>query len=378
MNNKLIKAEVKIKMNTIAKFFRQQKILWLTMLILVGTCIVCHALPKTADINWETIFSLFSLMLVTQYLIKINVLDYLSQKIIDLANTHRQVTQLLVLLAGFLAMFLTNDVAILSLVPLFLAIHHQVHGPFILPLSLITISANLGSALTPFGNPQNLYLYNHYHLTLGNFFKLSLPLALISLILLVAATMTIPKTTLPKLAQTKYVLQPIQLTAAIILLALAFAGVLHFVKLTTSAIAIFIIILLLDRSTIKRIDYGTLLTFIGFFLIVGILGRQVTVIRLISHFLHQGTQITYWTGIILSQVISNVPATLLIANFSTNIAAIFFGVNVGGLGTPIASFANLLALKQAQVHDWKIVAGFLFINFSFLIVLALLTLIILK
>lgn len=365
-------------MNTIAKFFRQQKILWLTMLILVGTCIVCHALPKTADINWETIFSLFSLMLVTQYLIKINVLDYLSQKIIDLANTHRQVTQLLVLLAGFLAMFLTNDVAILSLVPLFLAIHHQVHGPFILPLSLITISANLGSALTPFGNPQNLYLYNHYHLTLGNFFKLSLPLALISLILLVAATMTIPKTTLPKLAQTKYVLQPIQLIAAIILLALAFAGVLHFVKLTTSAIAIFIIILLLDRSTIKRIDYGTLLTFIGFFLIVGILGRQVTVIRLISHFLHQGTQITYWTGIILSQVISNVPATLLIANFSTNIAAIFFGVNVGGLGTPIASFANLLALKQAQVHDWKIVVGFLFINFSFLIVLALLTLIILK
>lgn len=365
-------------MNTITKFFRQQKILWLTMLILVCICIACHALPQATDINWETIFSLFSLMLVTQYLIKINVLDYLSQKIIDLAHTHRQVTQLLVLLAGFLAMFLTNDVAILSLVPLFLAIHHQIHGPFILPLSLITISANLGSALTPFGNPQNLYLYNHYHLTLGNFFKLSLPLALISLILLAATTMTVPKTPLPKLVQTKYALQPIQLIAAIILLILAFAGVLHFIELPVTTIIIFVIIFLVDRSTIGQIDYGTLLTFIGFFLIVGILGRQVTIIKLITHFLHQGTQITYWTGIILSQVISNVPATLLIANFSTNTAAIFFGVNVGGLGTPIASFANLLALKQAQVHDWKIVTGFLFINFSFLIVLALLTLIILK
>lgn len=365
-------------MNTITKFFRQQKILWLTMLILVCICIACHALPQATDINWETIFSLFSLMLVTQYLIKINVLDYLSQKIIDLAHTHRQVTQLLVLLAGFLAMFLTNDVAILSLVPLFLAIHHQIHGPFILPLSLITISANLGSALTPFGNPQNLYLYNHYHLTLGNFFKLSLPLALISLILLAATTMTVPKTPLPKLVQTKYALQPIQLIAAIILLILAFAGVLHFIELPVTTIIIFVIIFLVDRSTIGQIDYGTLLTFIGFFLTVGILGRQVTIIKLITHFLHQGTQITYWTGIILSQVISNVPATLLIANFSTNIAAIFFGVNVGGLGTPIASFANLLALKQAQVHDWKIVTGFLFINFSFLIVLALLTLIILK
>lgn len=365
-------------MNTITKFFRQQKILWLTMLILVCICIACHALPQATDINWETIFSLFSLMLVTQYLIKINVLDYLSQKIIDLAHTHRQVTQLLVLLAGFLAMFLTNDVAILSLVPLFLAIRHQIHGPFILPLSLITISANLGSALTPFGNPQNLYLYNHYHLTLGNFFKLSLPLALISLILLAATTMTVPKTPLPKLVQTKYALQPIQLIAAIILLILAFAGVLHFIELPVTTIIIFVIIFLVDRSTIGQIDYGTLLTFIGFFLIVGILGRQVTIIKLITHFLHQGTQITYWTGIILSQVISNVPATLLIANFSTNTAAIFFGVNVGGLGTPIASFANLLALKQAQVHDWKIVTGFLFINFSFLIVLALLTLIILK
>lgn len=365
-------------MKTISKTFKQQKILWVTLLILVFVSIVCHALPQISDINWQTILSLFSLMMVTQYLIKIKVLDYLSQKIIDLANTHRQVTQLLVLLAGILAMFLTNDVAILSLIPLFLVVHRQVHGPFIWPLSLITISANLGSALTPFGNPQNLYLYNHYNLSLGHFFKMSIPLTLISVALLAIATLTVPKTPLPPLTRTKYILKPTQLSAAGVLLVLAFLGVLHFIPLVYTSLIILLITLLLDRSIVTQVDYGTLITFCGFFLIVGILGREPSVINLVTTFLQKGPKTTYWTSLILSQVISNVPATLLIARFSTNTAAIFFGVNVGGLGTPIASFANLLALKQAHVHNWQIVTGFLIINFGFLIGLALLTLLILK
>ncbi len=156
-------------MKNLSRTIKQQKIMWITLLILLLASLLCHSLPKISDVNWQTILSLFSLMLVTQYFIHIKALDYLSQKIINLARTHRQVTQLLVLLAGFLAMFLTNDVAILSLIPLFLVIHKQVHGPIVFPLALITIAANLGSALTPFGNPQNLYIYNHYQLSTPNF-----------------------------------------------------------------------------------------------------------------------------------------------------------------------------------------------------------------
>ena len=357
------------KMKIVEKVYKKQKIMWITLLILLVVCLICHSIPKASDINWQTILSLFSLMLVTQYFIQINALDFLSQKIIDLAHTHRQITQLLVLLAGFLAMFLTNDVAILSLVPLFLVIHKQVDGPFIFPLTLITISANLGSALTPFGNPQNLYLFNHYQLSTANFFKISLPLLLISLFLLLLSTFIIPATPLPSLTQQKYQLKPFSLAIAFLLLIVTLMGVLHVIPLNFTTIVVAVIALFLNYSLFTKVDYGTLITFIGFFLIVGILGRQGPVINTVSFFLNKGSIMTYLTGILLSQIISNVPATFIIARFSSNIVAIFLGVNVGGLGTPLASFANLLALKQANVHSKKVVLGFVAINFLFLLAL---------
>ena len=357
-------------MKAVNKIIKQQKIMWATLLILFLVCVICRTLPKISDVNWQTILSLFSLMLVTQYLINIKALDYLSQKIINLAHTHRQVTQLLVLLAGFLAMFLTNDVAILSLVPLFLVIHKQVHGPFTFPLALITIAANLGSALTPFGNPQNLYLYNHYQLSTANFFKISLPLFLVSFVLILLTTFVIPATPLPVLKQTDYEVKPISLIIAFALLIVTLAGVLHFVPLIYTTIAVTIAIIVINHLLFTKVDYGTLITFIGFFLIVGILGRQKLIINTVTQLLHQSSLITYLTGITLSQIISNVPATFLMTRFSTDIVSIFLGVNVGGLGTPLASFANLLALKQAHVHSSRILIGFLAFNFILLILLA--------
>lgn len=179
-------------MKNLSRTIKQQKIMWITLLILLLASLLCHSLPKISDVNWQTILSLFSLMLVTQYFIHIKALDYLSQKIINLARTHRQVAQLLVLLAGFLAMFLTNDVAILSLIPLFLVIHKQVHGPFVFPLALITAFA---------------------------------------------------------------------------LLIVVLAGVLHFIQLIYTTIGIALAVLLINHLLFTKVDYGTLVTFIGFFLI---------------------------------------------------------------------------------------------------------------
>ena len=179
-------------MKNLSRTIKQQKIMWITLLILLLASLLCHSLPKISDVNWQTILSLFSLMLVTHYFIHIKALDYLSQKIINLARTHRQVAQLLVLLAGFLAMFLTNDVAILSLIPLFLVIHKQVHGPFVFPLALITAFA---------------------------------------------------------------------------LLIVVLAGVLHFIQLIYTTIGISLAVLLINHLLFTKVDYGTLVTFIGFFLI---------------------------------------------------------------------------------------------------------------
>lgn len=179
-------------MKNLSRTIKQQKIMWVTLLILLLASLLYHSLPKISDVNWQTILSLFSLMLVTQYFIHIKALDYLSQKIINLARTHRQVAQLLVLLAGFLAMFLTNDVAILSLIPLFLVIHKQVHGPFVFPLALITAFA---------------------------------------------------------------------------LLIVVLAGVLHFIQLIYTTIGIALAVLLINHLLFTKVDYGTLVTFIGFFLI---------------------------------------------------------------------------------------------------------------
>ena len=246
---------------------------------------------------------------------------------------------------------------------------------------LQTIAANLGSMLTPIGNPQNLYLYGRVGLSLGDFFKLMLPYAAAALLLASAWSLIAARAcrgpvqvTFPGKARLSGNKVHLAVYAALFVLALfTVARVIPYgIMLGVTAIAL----LLTDRSIFGRVDYSLLLTFIGFFLFIGNIGR----LPAFSHVLQQivsGHEIL--VGVAASQVISNVPAALLLSGFTEDLSALIIGVNLGGLGTLIASMASLISYKLiAREESQRKGAYFRYFtvaNVCFLVILLVLTLI---
>ena len=301
--------------------------------------------PQVHDINWTTIWSLLALMVCVQLLNGYHVLDQLSQQLLTHSHNQRQIVQYTVLLAFVGAMFLTNDVAILTLFPMYIRLAHQQHLPIAFPTTLIVLAANLGSAFTPFGNPQNLFLVAHYHIDGLAFLKLSTPLMLIGLFSLAGLTYGIaPRST--KAAPTRLFPQhPGKIALTTLLFGLTLLGIFQIFPLGWITVIVIISGWLLNRAAIKQVDYGLLLTFICFFILVSSFSHNAALTTLIAHVTRTPVA-SYLTGLTISQVISNVPATVLLANFTNHLTALYWGVNLGGLGTLVASLANLLALKQ--------------------------------
>lgn len=326
--------------------------------------------------------SLLMLMISVQVVIHFHLLDYFSQILLNHADNNRQVVQFMTFMAFFSAMFLTNDVAILTLVPLYLGLTKQQPLPIPLPLTLITIAANLGSMATPFGNPQNLYLVANYHWSLLSFGTTSLPISIISLILVLLMTYLVKPIRLQsmKLGTTISIGQQ-SILLALGLVIINLLGIFSIIPLEFTLMITIIIAGLIDIKSIAKVDYGLLITFVFFFLIVGNLSQNTFLIRKISQLVTSPFKV-YLTGMGLSQVISNVPSAILLAKFTNNVPALFLGVNIGGLGTLVASLANLITLKQLMNYRRQDVKAFtkifLLINVIGLIILGIIGLIILR
>ncbi|WP_163654624.1 SLC13 family permease [Listeria sp. PSOL-1] len=257
-------------------------------------------------------------------------------------------------------MILTNDVALLSLIPIFIMIVKKVKDfpEIIWSVVLLIIAANLGSVLLPFGNPQNLFLFAYYHLSIVTFLRWLLPLSFISLVLLFVLTLKIPlkELTLANISET----QTINKKAVIVPVFLFIAMVLTVLKLIPYFIVVpllCIVLLFFDRTAFRKIDYRLLLTFVFFFLIVG----NLMSISLMKHFLPQllTRPLSSLIGsAIVSQLISNVPAAILIAPFSAHAHAVLLGVNIGGIGTLIASVANLIGFRIFSLYFPNLKAAF--------------------
>ena len=326
--------------------------------------------PHMAYIDFSVLGMLLSFMLVVGGFRQLKVLEKAASFLFSHCRSTRHVAAVLVWLTFFTSMLVTNDVALLIFVPLTLITGKQIRLDVGRIVIFQTLAANLGSACTPMGNPQNLFIYYHYNLTTGYFFSVLGPLTVLSALWLAILVHGLPNHRL-QLDSHEIETGPrprILLFSALLLL--CFLSVLHVVSPLMCTAAVVAVVALADRPLLKLADYSLLLTFIGFFVFIGNLSHW-DAIRQLHHYLHHVRGIVYLTGIVASQFISNVPAAMLLAGFTRNAGELLLGVDVGGLGTLIASMASVISYKlyaNAYPHQvMNYLRMFLFYNFAGLI-----------
>ena len=321
------------------------------VLIISGilAAVSCFIVPPDTQyidyINFRVLAILGALMLVVGALSDIGTFDYLTSRMLSKVGNRRSASLLLVILSFVLSMFMTNDVTLVTLVP-FAVMAIGAFGDdknLMFTLIFMTCAANLGSMLTPVGNPQNLYLYSHYEMNAGHFFLLMLPYTLASAVMVIMGVFfTVRKSSGAVKAGNKAkppVVSTIVCIFMFITALLTVLGVLHYlIMLATVCVVIFV----LDRRAFAKVDYSLLITFVFFFVLIGNIGRIGPVYDALSSLVDKHTVIT---AILSSQVISNVPAAMLLSAFTSNGDGLLIGTNLGGLGTLIASMASLITYK---------------------------------
>ena len=242
-------------------------------------------------------------------------------------------------------MFVTNDVALIIFIPFTLMLLEQLGcRDSIIPVTVFqTIAANLGSMATPVGNPQNLYLYAFYNMSIADFFSVTLPLTAVSLIALSAASIPLLPKALPeqKLEQA-HISSTKHLWIYLALFVLCLLTVFRIVPYPVTTAVTVAVLFLVNRDLLKEIDYMLLLTFVCFFTVSENLGRMDSVRGFLQQLLEWNTLLT---AVGTSQIISNVPAAVVLSGFTDQWRQMLAGVNIGGLGTPIASLASLITIK---------------------------------
>lgn len=296
-------------------------------------------------VDFRVLALLFCLMAVVSGLQSIGTFAVLGRRLIARARSVRWLCAALVMLCFFSSMLITNDVALITFVPfavLVLTMTGQTRHT-ILVIVLQTVAANLGSMLTPVGNPQNLYLYSRYSLSAAVFFKATLPPVAISFLLLTAFCFLFkPSPIQVSFANDDTIASKRQLALYLGLFTLCLACVFHFLSWPVLLLLVIAGILLSNVTLFRRIDYSLLATFVCFFIFVGNLGQIEAVRNALAQAIAHRER---WVAIVLSQVISNVPAAVLLSGFTDKVSELLVGVNLGGLGTPVASLASLISLK---------------------------------
>ena len=332
--------------------------------------------------DYRTIALLFCLMIIVAGFQSLGIFRMLGHFLITRAGSIRGLSVVMILLCFFSSMVITNDVTLITFVPFtILVLRMSGRVERILKLVVLeTIAANLGSMATPIGNPQNLYLYSISDLTAGEFMQAVLPYAGLSLILLVIVVFVGKDEPLldvsvkdepEKRAEKKAGRVLGQAMPLLILLILCLLVVFRILPYQPVLICVILVILVIKRKLYLSVDYFLLLTFLCFFVFIGNMKR----IPQVSEFLVsavQGRELL--AGILTSQIISNVPAAILLSGFSSDYSALLTGVNLGGLGTLIASLASLISFKffVKEYPDKKVafLKVFTIWNLLFLLVLA--------
>lgn len=364
-------SEVVILMIKIKKFIKSEIVLIISLILaVVSAFFVTPSKEYCEYIDFRTLGLLFCLMIVMAGLNNLGIFKFIAEKMLAKVKTVSGIALILGLLCFFSSMIITNDVALITFVP-FTITALKLSGKMnklIWIVTIETVAANLGSMLTPIGNPQNLYLFSAFNMSISDFIVTILPYALLSLILVIITCLITGKGMVDnERTELKTNFSKPHIVIYSILFFLSLFTVFRVIPYIITVTITIAVILIFDRKVISKVDYSLLFTFVFLFVFIGNLGK----IESISEFLKSivnGNEVL--VGIISSQVFSNVPATLLLSKFTENAHDLLIGVNLGGLGTLIASMASLISFKfvaKEKVNMGKYILTFTIVNIVFLI-----------
>ena len=368
----------KIKENII-RFIKKETILFVSSVIaIISMIIVPPSKEYISYIDFRVLSLLLCLMLVMAGLKGLGIFDRLMHLLLKHIKNTRQLSFTLIISCFLLSMWITNDVALITLVPFAIMICNETdNNKLLIPIIVLqTIAANLGSMCTPIGNPQNLYLYTASGMSVKDFLKLMTPLTLISFFLIIICLFIFDKKELSYNCNIKNDNAVVDKTIKFktvtytFLLILCLLTVLRLLDFKLLLLIILIAVALLEWRLFMKADYMLLLTFIAFFVFIG----NIKQIDLINSFLHNivtGNEVI--VSILSSQIISNVPAAILLSGFTNDFSSLMIGTNIGGLGTLIASMASLISFKYYADTEGsdkkKYILVFTITNIIFLIIL---------
>ena len=294
---------------------------------LVLTCVYIKRMPEYSANEMQVLFLLFVLFIVVNGLLQSGAISKIAQSI----EKGNLISLKLVVITYFLSMLVTNDISLIVIVPLTLSLNVNRKGMLVI---IEALAANAGSALTPLGNPQNLFIYWFYDVTPVAFIKTIAPFSLIFLVLLIIVSLSIKTQSVLQANHAKEVNKKAYIYG--VLLAVVLLTVFHVLPILFGG-AVILFALIFDRKSL-RVDYALLLSFLFFF---GIADNLKLILP--SEVTHSGHIFLF--SALASQVMSNVPAALLFSNFTPKWQALLWGVNVGGFGSLFGSLANLIAYK---------------------------------
>lgn len=389
-------------MKKILYFIKKETVLSIAVVLaVISVFFVVPDREYISYIDFRTLAILFCLMSIVAGLRNIGVFDKLAERLLAKVHGIGGVTVILVCLCFFMSMFITNDVSLITFVPFAIIIMKKLNpdtdSKWMLKVIVMqTIAANLGSMLTPLGNPQNLYLYGKAGIGIAEFLKIMLPYTVCAFALLMAwigLAFMVRKRKLSHdgkteikqnkgldsdedKASTKRQKDPLgasgskwgkkdaewieKFTAYLILFVISLLAVSHILPYGVPFALVFLYLLLRDRKILTQVDYSLLCIFIALFIFIGNLGRIPAFSQLLSDIL-TGREV--FTSVIASQVMSNVPAAILLSGFTDHIRELVIGTNLGGLGTLIASMASLISFKYVAKED-RSFRGRYFVEFT--------------
>lgn len=326
-------------LNRSFNFFKRETVFSISLILAILSCFFVKPNVNYFNyINWDTILLLLIIMIIVEVLKNLAIFEILVQKLLNRTKNTRGLVFVLVFTCFFSSIFITNDVSLIIFVPFSILALKKIDRSdlIIFAVSLQTIAANVGCMILPIGAPHNIVMYTLSNISFTSFFSILLPYIVLSVIFLSVLMFIVPKDNI---------------------------NLPDFANVDVSYNDFF-------KRVFLGVDYYLLLTFIALFILIGNLENISALNYLFSHWI-VGNEVI--CGVVSSQIISNVPAAILLSGFSTNYEAIIVGINIGGFGTLIASMANLISFKiLAREHDdFKIRYLIIFsvLNFVLLVIL---------
>lgn len=334
-------------MKVVYRFFHGHMVLTIALLVALVTMVI---VPPDKEyfsyIDFKTLCCLFATLAVVCALKNIRFFTFIARKIVHSTPNLRVSVLALIYITFIGSLFIANDMALITFLPLGYFVLSDTGNEKYMPWVFVlqNISANLGGMLTPFGNPQNLYIYNFFKIPTLEFMKIMVFPFILAVALLTLCTLFFPKTKMEMSEnEDQIVLSPKRTSAYIVLFILSILAVFNVVPYPIATAIIFVGILILDRKALLKVDYPLLLTFLMFFIFAGNMSRIDAIRDFMSSLLEKNTLVV---SALCCQVISNVPSAVLLSQFTENYSSLLLGVNIGGTGTLIASLASLITFSE--------------------------------